>query len=86
MAAEWGTVSGNGDMVSPVEPDAATKNSDMASPAEPDTVSGNDSTVMSKPVIAGWKFPEDAVSPQGDLFYENGLYSLLLPGGSFALY
>lgn len=84
MAAEWETVSGNGGMVSPGEPDTVSGNSSVELPAGPgelDTVSGNDSLTMSRPVIIGWKFPDGAVSPQGDLFYEDGIYSLLLPGG-----
>lgn len=67
MAAEWETVSGNGGMVSPGEPDTVSGNSSVELPAGPgelDTVSGNDSLTMSRPVITGWKFPDGAVSPQ----------------------
>ncbi len=35
-----------------------------------------------EPVVTGWHFGEDAVSPQGDLFYEGGAYRLILAGGT----
>lgn len=33
-------------------------------------------------VMTGWHFGEDTVYPQGDLFYEEGVYRLVLAGGS----
>ena len=35
-----------------------------------------------EPVMTGWHFEEDAVYPQGNLFYEEGVYRLVLAGGS----
>ena len=33
-----------------------------------------------EPVMTGWHFGEDAVYPKGDLFYEEGVYRLVLGG------
>ena len=37
---------------------------------------------VAEPVMTGWHFGEDAVSPQGGLFYEEETYRLILAGGS----
>lgn len=37
---------------------------------------------VKEPVISGWHFDREAVYPDGDLLFEDGIYSLILAGGN----
>lgn len=44
------------------------------------TVADEEQTVV--PQISGWHFDEENVAPKGELFYDAGIYSFVLAGGS----
>lgn len=67
-------ISGNGQMNGePSVTDQATADSAAEAPAAEDP--------QGEPVISGWHFGEEEIFPEGALFYEAGVYSLVLAGG-----